>query len=1099
MKKIAKKIRSKTKAKNKDFNIVGIGASAGGLSAFGELLKNIPGNTGMSFVIIQHLFPGTKSGLSEILSGKTAMPVSEVKIDTPVEANHIYVLPADKNITVEEGLLKLSPRKRDGLNLPIDIFFTSLAKYKKQDSIGIILSGTGSDGTLGMKAIQEAGGITFAQDETAEFPAMPENAVAEGTASYILSPAQIAEKLASIGKGLSVKTSFDDSGKNLPEEQEKGPIKIISLLFHYSSVDFTYYKQGTIRRRIMRRMLLNEFKDFNEYAAYLKKNPGELENLYQDILIKVTGFFRDPKMFDYLRSKILPSVFKNASTSVRIWVPGCSTGEETYSLAILVADYMEKNKIGLTAQIFGTDINESALGAARKARYSKNIELEVEPYLLKRFFNQTEDGGYEIAKEIRSMCVFARHNMIADTPFSKMDIVSCRNVLIYLDSLLQKKAFPIFHYALNPKGILILGTAETAANFQDLFASMDVNHKIYIKKTTPSRLNFNFQVPNPPMPKKIYQPEESATNIEKEADNIVLRKHAPAGVIVNDDLAIIQFRGDVSPYLKLSPGKAALDLIKMVNKNLLAKMLELITKARKSGVTAKGEHPGAGTGIEVIPLAAGSSAEKHFLILFENLSGKVVKNEPKEESAESKKTNKALEQELNSTIDQLQALIETRNAANEELRSAHEELMSANEELQSTNEELETTKEELQSTNEELMTLNRELQNRNAELRKIEEDHKKMEPEFKMRGEELYRKDEFISILGHELRNPLAPIMHSLELARLHGIKDPKIKPLIDIIERQTNLLNEIIKSLLDAARATSGKIEIKPEPADFNTIVNHAVETAKPLIGLGRHTLELHLLDKPVRLLLDPLRVEQIIVNLLNNAAKYTPPGGKITVNVNRENDNVVLSVKDNGIGISEEMIPQLFKLFSQGDQTQTRFKGGLGIGLMLARIIAQLHGGSLTVSSAGTGKGSEFTLNLPIKKIPDTTAQKTVKPKAKEFKLKKKRIFVVDDNVVLADVFGKFLRFMNQDVTVMYDGASVIEAVRVMIPDIIFVDISMPYMSGYELAGILRKDPKLKKVKLIALSGFGDEYREKTREAGFDTHLTKPIDTAALKKILA
>ena len=321
----------------------------------------------------------------------------------------------------------------------------------------------------------------------------------------------------------------------------------------------------------------------------------------------------------------------------------------------------------------------------------------------------------------------------------------------------------------------------------------------------------------------------------------------------------------------------------------------------------------------------------------------------------------------------------------------------------------------------------------------------------------------------------------------------------MEIIERQTKLLNEIIKSLLDAARAMSGKIEIHSEPVDFGTIVNHAIETAQPLIELGKHTLEVHPLDNPIRMFLDPVRVEQIIVNLLNNAAKYTPPGGKIIIDISREGENATLSVKDTGIGISEEMMPQLFKLFSQGDQSMTQFKGGLGVGLMLARIIAQLHGGSLTVSSQGIGKGSEFVLRLPIQKNLDIILLTPEKPKIEDLKFKKRKIFVVDDNIALADIFGKFLRFLNQDVTVMYDGAAVIEAVRTGTPDIIFVDISMPYMSGYELAGILRKNPNLKKTKLIALSGFGEEYREKTREAGFDDHLVKPIDTVELKKILS
>lgn len=1101
MKKPVKKIRPNPIGQSKAFYIAGIGASAGGLSAFGDLLKKIPENTGMAFVIIQHLLPGTKSSLSEILSGKTRLPVNEVEKDIPVEANHIYVIPADKNIIIDGGTLKLSPRKHDGLNLPINIFFDSLAKYKKQNAIGVILSGTGADGTLGMKAIHNAGGITFAQDKTAEFPSMPESSIAAGAATYVLSPAKIAQKLANIGNVPHLKSKLENDGRHLSEAENRGLHKIIALLLKSSNVDFTYYKHETIKRRIVRRMLLSDLKDFDGYAAYLKNNPKELEKLYQDILIKVTGFFRDREVFDFLKDKILPAFFQNDIESIRIWVPGCSTGEEAYSLAMTVAEYMEKNKKSLPVQIFGTDINESVLNTARKAKYPNNIETNVPPKFLKKFFTKIENDGYGITKKIRSMCVFARHNMVEDTPFSKMDIVSCRNVLIYLDSLLQKKAFPVFHYALNPKGILILGTAETAGSFQDLFAPLNREQKIYVRKATPSRLSLSFQAPNPPIVKTTKHRDEPAANIEHEADGIVLKKHSPAGVIINDDLAIVQFRGDVSPYLKLAPGRATLDLIKMANKNLLSKLLEMVAHARKNGVTIKKSNVGAGTDIEVIPLGNRPAAEKHYLILFENANRKTAK-ETKGKNKSMKgmeKDGKGLEQELNSTIDQLQALVETRDAANEELRSAHEELMSANEELQSTNEELETTKEELQSTNEELMTLNSELQNRNSELRKVEEAHRKMVPQFEMRGQEIYRKDEFISILGHELRNPLAPIMHSLDMAKLHGIKDPEIKELMGIIERQTKLLNDIIKSLLDAARAMSGKIKTQLELVDFDTVVSRAVETAKPLVKMGNHALEVHHLDKPVRMLLDPLRVEQIIVNLLNNAAKYTPPAGKIIVETVKENADIVLKVKDTGIGIPEELLPKIFKLFAQGDQSLTQFKGGLGIGLMLSRILAQLHGGSLEVSSPGEGKGSEFILRLPIRESGYNAGKPPKKPDIDNSKLRKRRIIVVDDNIALADIFGKFLVALNQDVIIAYDGASVIEAVRANKPEIIFIDIAMPYMSGYELADILRKNPALKKTKLIALSGFGEEYREKSRKAGFDDHLTKPIDMAELRKLLS
>ncbi|HEY3488308.1 MAG TPA: chemotaxis protein CheB [Gammaproteobacteria bacterium] len=1084
--------------------MVGVGASAGGLAAFSKLLENVPTDPGLAFVIIQHLSPDTKSSLSEILASKTGMPVTEVKEDTAVAAGHIYVLPPNKNIVIEHNTLKLSSREHIGLNLPIDIFFTSLAKYKQSNAVGVILSGNGSDGTIGMKAIRDAGGITFAQDKTAEFSGMPQSAISAGVAAYICSPTSMATKLVSIARNLplrDIEGNVQDESGDLSTLEEQGFHHILKLLLAVSDVDFTYYKPGTIRRRIMRRVLLNNLQNFQEYSRCLEQNPQELELLYQDLLIKVTDFFRDQDMFGFLKLRILPELFKNTSHSVRIWVPGCATGEEVYSFAISLADYMAENKQDMPVQIFGTDISEAALNVARRAKYSKSIEASVPPKLLEKFFHALPDGGYEISKNIRTMCVFAKHNMITDTPFSKMDIVSCRNVLIYLDSRLQKRVFPLFHYALNPKGFLVLGTAETAANFQDLFAKIDNSQKIYLKKSAVSRPGLDFAVPNPPRIKndKAAPQAEPRLNLEQRANSIILSRHAPAGIIIDDDLMIVQFRGDISPYLKPTPGRATLDLVRMTHKGLLTKILENIAKARRSGAAVKSTHTGIRLTVEVIP--PGLSGERHYLILFETANSSRAKNGV---SKKTKQEREGKQEEIDSTVDQLQILLEERNTANEELRSAHEELMSSNEELQSTNEELETTKEELQSTNEELMTLNAELQRRNVELKKIETAHIEMTPQFKLRGDELYRKNEFISILAHELRNPLAPIVHALEIAKFRGVDDPEINHLMGIIGRQVAALNNILANLLDAARAMRGRIQIHLEPVDFRAVVDHAIETTRRTVELNRHTLELHLPEPPLRMLLDPLRVEQIIVNLLNNATKYTEPGGKITIAVTQTSETVLLSVKDTGAGIAEEMLLQIFDSFTHGDKSLGQFKGGLGVGLMLAKTLAELHGGSLVGSSPGLGQGSEFILQLPSRKnsYSANPGDLDITPKISGLKrqtFRKRRVMVVDDNAVLADTFGQLLRVLNQDVTVMYNGASVVEAVRADNPDLIFLDIAMPSISGYKLVKILRKESDLKKTKLIALSGFGEEYRDRSKEAGFDDHLIKPVGLPELERILA
>lgn len=1091
-----KKDRVKNKKQSADFFIVGLGGSAGGLSAFIELLKNIPADTNLSFVIVQHLLPDSKSNLSKILAGKTNLPVKEVAQNTPIKPGQVYVIPPNKNITLKKEELQLSPRKRNGLNLPIDKFFISLAKSRKRNAIGVILSGTGSDGTLGMRAIREAGGTTFAQDKDATFGAMPDSVAKAGLADYILNPQNIAKKLLAIDKNLSYFFMNNDIEQDwkTTDAEDKYYKNILKLILDSSDVDFTYYKPGTLKRRIKRRMDIKNLNNIGDYAKQLKNNPEETRALYQDILIKVTNFFRDESMFNFLKSKVFPAIFKESPQTFRVWVPGCSTGEEVYSLAICLSDFMKKNKKNIPIQIFGTDISEQALDTARQAIYPKTIEANISAKTLDKYFIKYKDS-YAISPNIRAMCIFARHNMVKDIPFTKMDIVSCRNVLIYLDSILQKRAFPIFHYALKPKGFLILGTAETALSFSDLFFTVNRNQKIYKKKASSSAPRLDFSAPNPPLSQAIKIPEFELKNFEELANKIVLEKHSPPGVIINDDLSIIQFRGDVSPYFKHPSGRANLDLIKMAHKTLLAKLLEMIKEAKKKNTVIIKTHAGLKIKIEVIPLTDKLSPERYFLILFKQAD---TRKETKNRS--SKPSNSAIEAEkaLDATVNQLQALLETRDTTNEELRTINEEIMSSNEELQSTNEELETTKEELQSSNEELMTLNTELRYRNVDLRKIEKSHNIMIPKFELRGDELNRKDEFISVLGHELRNSLTPIIHCTELVNIQKTKNPEINKLIETIGYHANQMKNIINDLLDTARAQRGKIELKPEILNLNDIVQQAVDTTKVFVNSRKHNLKLFPSKKPIYLSIDPLRMIQIITNLLDNAAKYTPPKGKIIVKVFSEEGKAKLSVKDNGIGISKEMLPKIFDIFSQAVQPLDDNKGGLGVGLMLARSLAELHGGSLTAISNGLGQGSEFILELPINKQTKSPVHHEEEFDFAKKSPTKRKIIVVDDNTAIADLIGKLFYALDQQVTVTYDGASVIDLVNTVKPDLIFADISMPKMDGYALIKILRKNPILKKTKIMALSGFGEEYKDKSIEAGFDMHLTKPLSINKLEKLL-
>jgi len=747
MKSAAKTVKGK---KDKSFPIVGVGASAGGLKAFTQLLQHLPSDTGMAFVLVQHLDPKHVSILPELLAKATKMTVSEVKDGMPVEPNHVYVIPSNVNMAVFHGILNLMPRTEiRGMHMPIDYFLRSLAEDQGGKAIGVILSGTASDGALGLKEIKAAGGITFAQDPgLAEYDGMPRSAIAAGVVDFILSPENIANELARIGRHPYItRPKAAEEAKLLPEAGGDLMSKIFLLLRRATGVDFTYYKQTTIKRRITRRMVVNKLDKLEDYVRYLQDNPAEVEALYQDILITVTDFFRDREVFEALKREVFPEIIKDKAPDapIRVWVPGCSTGEEPYSIAISLLEFLEEIPKKPPILVFATDINEKAIEKARAGIYPESITVDVSPERLQRFFVKVE-GGYQVNKVIREMCIFAKHDITKDPPFSRLDLISFRNVLIYLDSVLQKKVIPMLHYALQPKGYLVLGTSETVDGFTDLFGLVDKKYKIYSKKPVPSRLPVDFAARGYPLErleagKGVGVPAEaipSRFDVQKEANRIVLDKYAPAGVIINDNMEILQFRGHTGLYLEPAPGKASLNLLNMAREGSALDLRTAINEARKTNAPVSKEdirirYNGdfRDVNIEVIPIKA-PSGESYYLILFKEAtapSGPEAKEakpskkkKPVEEKRVEERETTKLKQELAATKEYLKSTIEEKDAALEELRAANEEIQSSNEELQSINEELETSKEELQSTNEELTTVNDELQNRNLELMQLTDD-----------------------------------------------------------------------------------------------------------------------------------------------------------------------------------------------------------------------------------------------------------------------------------------------------------------------------------------------------------------------------------------
>ncbi|MDD4335445.1 MAG: chemotaxis protein CheB, partial [Desulfotomaculaceae bacterium] len=728
--------------------VVGIGASAGGLEAFKQLLENLPDDTGMAFVLVQHLDPSHKSMLSEIFSKSTSMPVSEVKDKTVLKPDCVYIIPPGKAMCVSNGLLNLLPRADIARPfMPVDYFLESLAKDQGGRAIGVILSGTAADGCRGLKEIKNAGGITFAQKpQTARFDGMPLNAVAAGVVDYILTPQKIAGELAKI----ACSTAFNDiavENGNLFSDGAAELKQIFAMLRIASGTDFSMYRDLTIKRRILRRMVMHRIEKLGDYVIFLQDNPAEVKELYQDLLINVTSFFRDQEAFETLKSMVFPAVMKNKQPGehVRVWVPGCSTGEEAYSLAILLIESLGDVAVNTQIQIFATDTNETLIKKARSGVYPASIKAVVSPERLCRFFTVV-DTGYQIGRSIRDMCVFARQDMANDPPFSRLDLISCRNAIIYFGRAMQKKIFPTFHYALNQKGFLFLGSSESVGAFSNLFNLEDKKHKIYSKKAVHTPIITELAAADyaaatvecHEKTSKISHAVEPKFKVLEEANRIILNQYTPAGVVVNSDLEIIQFRGRTGYYLEPASGTPSLKLLKMARDGLSLGLHSAIKQAREESVPVRKEGlrvvnngPSERVNIDVIPFGE-PHGEKYFLVLFEKpISQDLPPGEKaggvaaeSQQAAPYDESNRliALEHELAATKEYLKSVVEQHELTNEALRAANEEIQSSNEELQSMNEELGTAKEELQSSNEELMTLNDEVQNRNIELVKISSD-----------------------------------------------------------------------------------------------------------------------------------------------------------------------------------------------------------------------------------------------------------------------------------------------------------------------------------------------------------------------------------------
>ena len=1257
-------------APEKPFAIVGIGASAGGLEAVTELLSSLPATSGMAFLLAQHLDPHHASMLVEILSKKTAMPVRQATEGAAVEPNHLYVIPPNTSMRISQGRLTLRPRSETlGPPMPIDDLLHSLAEDQGANAIGVILSGSGSDGALAMQTIKGEGGITFAQDdESAHFTGMPRAAVGLGCVDFVLSPQDIGRELARLGAhpylgSLTRMASVDPVAAD--EESFK---RVFALLKSRCDIDFTHYKRGTIARRLDRRMAMHNLETLREYATFLEATPSEAEALCRDLLIRVTEFFRDPDTFDALAKSVFPRLLaaRSSKTPLRIWVPGCASGEEVYSIAICLLEYLGERTNRTPIQIFGSDVNAAAVEAARAGLYIENIARDVSAERLRRFFVQI-GNQYRVSQSVRDLCIFARQDVTQDPPFSKLDLVSCRNLLIYLNPILQKRVIQLFHYALNAEGVLMLGSSETIGTFSDMFSPLDDKRfKLYAKKLLPVRTQFDFlgehaarrdpelktksDVATGPM-QPVMEPGHGAIEpseadlLRRTADRIALARYAPAGVLCDEELNILEFRGDTAAFLAHPPGSPSHNLNKLVRPELLAELAAAIREARrdaapvrKTGLWIAAPGQSREVSLEIIPVRRAPTESGWFLIFFEeilparpieaapaglmaSLSAR-VRGGAKARAQAARHTEREhevaqLTRELDATRLHVRTITEEFETAREQLQSAQEELLSSNEEFQSTNEELETAKEELQSTNEELATTNDELRQRNVELNELNgelqqardysraivetvrepllildgdlrvlnanrafytmfkttpaatehcllyelgesgnrnwdipalrrqldevlptssaftdfevthvfpgigektmrlnairlawaghalillamEDDTERLAAFDALKQADRRKDEFLAMLAHELRGPLAPIRNALEIWRGGNASEDSLRHAQAIIDRQLRKATRLVDDLLDMSRITSGVIAFKKEPVDLVLIARQAVESTRHLFDARRQKLTLNLPSTDAVVDGDATRLEQIVSNLLSNAAKYTKRNGRVALRLEPQGQEAVLTIVDDGIGIAPDLLPVIFDLFTQGERSLDRTLGGLGIGLSLVRRLTQMHGGTVTAASEGVTLGSTFTLRIPL--LIGAVPVSAPPPALPAAPATPRRILVVDDNVDSTESLTLLLQLEGHDVRAALDGHTAIATAMAFHPQVVLLDIGLPDMDGLEVARHLRLRPETKQVLMIALTGYAQpEDRQHCLAAGFDHHVVKPLDFERLRTLIA
>ena len=1310
--------------------IVGIGASAGGLESLEHLFAEMPANTGMAFVVVQHLSPDFKSLMDELIARHSEMPVQLASDGVLVQANNIYLMPPRKEMIIRDRRLVLTDKDpAQGLSLPIDQFFRSLAQDQGPQAVAIVLSGSGSDGSRGIVDIKRAGGMVLAESVvSAKFDGMPLSAQATG----VVDDARLPRDIARILCGLPPLEAVDDSE---PLSEDPAMDAVLRLLRDSFGIDFSLYKTSTVARRVQRRSDLLRVDNISAYLEQLLADPEELNTLYQDLLIGVTQFFRDPEAFETLEREVIPQILDRVppAQELRLWIAGCATGEEAYSLAMMFHEQMTARNRPMSIKILATDVHPLSLEFASAGIYGDDQLGNVSPARLERFFTR-RSSGYQISPDLRSLIVFARHNVLKDAPFTKMNFISCRNMLIYLQPQAQRTVLSLFHFGLASGGVLFMGASESPGALSDEFTPLDEHWKIYRKRRDVQLLS---QV-RLPLGRRSTRRAAVPIDLPRTtgADPLILATYdqlldqfMPPSFLIDEDRGLIDSFGGAERILKVRRRRMSTSILDLMEGELRTIVAGAIQRAFKEQTRI--EYTGLkipdGDGerrctMALRPMTHPRTGARHILITFGDAPQTATSAPSVDVGVHRVTVDEAshdrmatLETELAYTKETLQATIEELETSNEEMQATNEELVASNEELQSTNEELHSVNEELYSVNAEYQQKIVELKELNADMQHllegtdvgtlfldgdlrirrftpriasvfhlvehdlgrqigdfshnierasllddIERAHRDgtvLEVEVRdsartpyflrilpyrvndgrtaidgvvltlteisaldkarsklaqmsaivessedaivgkaldgtitswnrgaerlygysaeeaigrnvrmlshpgetldleryletiRRGEQVehvhsvrvrkdgtaldvsltisaivdtdgtligvsgisrdvtpliaaqreletaaQRREQFLAMLSHELRNPLAAVLNATNLMQEARFDTKTVEQCHQVIGRQGNHMARLLDDLLDVARITRGKFELRKEDLDLREPIEAAVESTTPLIREREIQLAVTLPDEPILVRGDASRLQQVVANLLSNAATYSAKRDRVKLVLEIEDKRAILQITDHGAGIEPTMLASIFELFVQGEQRIDRPRGGLGVGLSLARSVIELHGGTIDAHSDGPGRGSKFVVQMPLQ--TNAILGRPVRPPRER---RRRRIVVVEDQPDSREMLRILLEKRKHVVLEAADGAHAVEIIEREHPDAALVDIGLPVMSGYEVAKQIRSRSHLDDVVLVALTGYGAPADVKAaRAAGFDYHVCKPAELSKIEELL-